>query len=247
MTAATATPPILALSGVAVGYGGPPVVRNLSLHVQPGEIVALLGANGAGKTTTLKAIAGLLIPTRGDIEFAGRPVPTRHPDRLAARGLAHVPENRGIFHRLTARENLLVDRRVGRTGMELAIDLFPALASLLDRRAGLMSGGEQQMLAIGRALAARPSLLMLDEMSHGLAPIIVEQILPQIQSAARHLGCAVLIVEQHVHLALEIADRVYVLSRGELVLDGSASEVATGAAELEVAYFGTAATSPPVP
>ena len=228
---------ILDVADLAVGYGGPPVVRGLSLHVDAGEIVALLGANGAGKTTTLLAVSGLLDPTAGHITFDGTEVTPRRRHSLAAAGLAHVPEDRGIFHGLTVRENLLVDRRVGRQGVDLALTTFPALAPLVDRRAGLLSGGEQQMLAIGRALASRPKLLMLDEMSHGLAPIIVEAILPRLTAAVAEIGCSVIIVEQHVHLALEIANSAYVLSRGGVVLSGAAADVADRALELEAAYL----------
>jgi branched-chain amino acid transport system ATP-binding protein len=235
---------ILDVVDLTVGYGGPPVIRELSLHVRPREIVALLGANGAGKTTTLLAVSGLLTPTSGSIDFDGADVTPRRRFKLAAAGIAHVPEDRGIFHGLTVRENLLVDRRVGRNGVELALTLFPALAPLTDRRAGLLSGGEQQMLAIGRALASRPKLLLLDEMSHGLAPIIVEQILPRLTAAVAEVGCSVLIVEQHVHLALEIADSAYVLSHGGIVLSGAASEVAGRALELEAAYLSTDVSAP---
>jgi branched-chain amino acid transport system ATP-binding protein len=231
-------PRVLELVDVSVGYGGAPVVRGLSLHIGVGEIVALLGANGAGKTTTLLAVSGLLSPIEGRITFNGIEVTPRRRHTLAAQGLAHVPEDRGIFHGLTVRENLLVDRRVGRDGVDLALTVFPALAPLVERRAGLLSGGEQQMLALGRALASRPKLLMLDEMSHGLAPIIVEQILPQLTTAVAEIGCSVIIVEQHVHLALEVADRAYVLANGRVTLDGDTQKIAAAAADLEAAYLG---------
>jgi branched-chain amino acid transport system ATP-binding protein len=228
---------VLDIVNVSVGYGGLPVVRGVSLHVNGGEIVALLGANGAGKTTTLLAISGLLEASEGRIEFNGAEVTPRRRHALADLGMAHVPEDRGIFHGLTVRENLLVDRRVGRNGVDMAVAMFPALAPLLDRQAGLLSGGEQQMLALGRALASRPKLLMLDEMSHGLAPIVIEAILPQLTEAVDAIGCSVIIVEQHVHLALEVAQTAYVLSRGVVVLSGAAADVADRALELEAAYL----------
>jgi len=230
--------PLLVLRDLTVGYGASPVVRNLHLDVHSGEIVALLGANGAGKTTTLRAISGLLAATSGTITFDGAAASPRHRRQLATRGLAHVPDNRGVFQSLTVRQNLLVDRRVGHQGVDTALDLFPTLAPLIDRQAGLLSGGEQQMLALGRALATRPRLLLLDEMSHGLAPIVVERILPTLTNAVTELGCAVLIVEQHVHLALDIADRAYVLARGELAFTGTASEIAANTNQLEAAYLG---------
>jgi branched-chain amino acid transport system ATP-binding protein len=208
--------PILCLDGLTVGYDGPPVVRDLALTVGPGEVVAVLGANGAGKSTTLRAVSGLLHPAAGTVSFAGRPL-TRTPPAVRARlGIAHVPEGRGVFAGLTVAEHLRLGHRGERLDAALAYRYFPALAEIRDRRAGLLSGGEQQMLAMGRALARHPRLLLLDELSLGLAPIIVERLLPIVRAYADTSGCGVLLVEQHVGLALDIADRGYVISRGAI-------------------------------
>jgi branched-chain amino acid transport system ATP-binding protein len=223
------------------GYAGVPVVRNLHLHVDAGEVVALLGPNGAGKTTTLSTIAGILPATRGSIDVLGKPVTAGRPHRIARRGVALVPEDRSLFYGLTARENLKLGTRGRRIAMADVVELFPELESLLDRRAGLLSGGEQQMLAIARALLGRPHLLMIDEMSLGLAPILVARLLPVVRRIAKETGAAVLLVEQHVHLALTVADRAYVLNRGQIVLDGTGSELAGRRDLIEASYLGMSA------
>ncbi|HET9968432.1 MAG TPA: ABC transporter ATP-binding protein [Streptosporangiaceae bacterium] len=235
---------VLELDGLSVAYDRARVVRGLTLTVGRGEVVALLGANGAGKTTTLRAISGLLKPADGVIRLDGRDLAGVSPTARARLGLAHVPYDRGIFFGLTVAEHFRLDGTDrpggagGRAEMDVAFERFPALRALHGRKAGLLSGGEQQMLAIGRALSRRPRLLMLDEMSLGLAPVIVDRLLPAVREAAASYGTAVLLVEQHVHLALKIADRGYVLSHGELAASGTARQLSQDGALLAASYLG---------
>ncbi len=229
---------LLRITDLSTGYNGVPVVRGLNVHVEEGEVVALLGPNGAGKTTTLLTVSGMNPIMSGDIEILGRSVKGRKPHHIAREGLAHVPEDRSLFFQLTVRENLRLKARRGSAALDEALGYFPALAALMDRRAGLLSGGEQQMLAVARALTVRPKLLMVDEMSLGLAPIIVERLLPVLREIASKTGTGILLVEQHVHLALEVADRAYVLSHGNLVLEGAAAHLRENAHLLESSYLG---------
>ena len=228
----------LAIGGLTAGYDQAPVIRNVDLTVDAGEVVALLGANGAGKTTTLRVISGTVKPIAGSVSLDGEELASLPPSARAQRGVAHVPEGRGIFFGLTVAEHLRLGHRGERLDDEIAYEYFPKLKELQRRRAGLLSGGEQQMLAIGRALARRPRLLLLDELSLGLAPILVENLLPIVRDNARQSGCAVLLVEQHVHLALEVADRGYVLSHGEIVLHKSAEELRRDHHLLVASYLG---------
>jgi branched-chain amino acid transport system ATP-binding protein len=233
---------VLEASELSVGYSDIAVVRDLSLIVRRGEVVALLGPNGAGKTSTLLALSGLARVLNGRRGLMGLDVTGLAPHLRARRGLAHVPEGRGIFYGLTVRENFSVSR-TGYKNHDRALRYFPQLDQLIDRRAGLLSGGEQQMLAIGRALLGEPRVLLVDELSLGLSPLLTERLMPVIRTLADETGCGVLLVEQHIDMALEIADSAYVLAHGDCVLSGSANEVLTSRAVIEAEYMGAGAAA----
>jgi len=241
MAASNPTTPLLAVRDLRVAYGGIQAVKGLSLHLDAGELVCLIGANGAGKTTTLKAISGLLPPQGGEIVYQGQSVVGQGAWRLPEQGLVMVPEGRGIFTRMSIDENLRMgaylrrDREV-EADIEAVYQRFPRLKERMTQLAGTLSGGEQQMLAMGRALMARPKLLLLDEPSMGLSPIMVDAIFDVIRDIARQ-GVTVLLVEQNAHRALEMADRGYVLESGELVLAGPASELLDNP-QVQAAYLG---------
>jgi branched-chain amino acid transport system ATP-binding protein len=233
----------LAVRDLFAGYRGVPVIREVNLEVRPGEVVALLGPNGAGKTTTLETIAGLNRPISGTVELSGESVGGKPAYMLARRSLALVPEGRALFPGLTVREHLRLAAGRGQRASreEELLEMLPELRKCLNRKAGLLSGGEQQMLAVGRALVTRPRLLLVDEMSLGLAPVIVERLLPILRRAADELGSSVLFVEQHVALALEISDRAYVLTHGRIRLEGPAAELRERRELLAASYLGETA------
>ena len=233
---------LLELAGLHVRYGNIAAVKDLSLHVDPGEIVTLIGANGAGKSTTLRTISGLQRPYRGAISFQGRRIDTLPTHDIVRLGIAQAPEGRQIFPRMSVRENLEMGGFLRDDAEQLAADheamleLFPRLRERLDQKAGTMSGGEQQMLAVASALMARPRLLLLDEPSMGLAPLLVELIFDTI-ARIREQGTTVLLVEQNAHAALAVADRAYVLESGVLRLSDDAAKLAADPA-ITQAYLG---------
>ena len=238
------SPPLLEVEDLQAGYFGIPAVRGLSLSVAAGEVVALLGPNGAGKTTTLSTIAGLLTPISGTVRLGEESIAGRPAHRVARLGLSLVPEDRALFPGLTVRDNLRMARGERSLGHAEQHVMLPELEKCLGRKAGVLSGGEQQMLAVGRALVSRPRLLLVDEMSLGLAPVVVERLLPVLRRIATELGSGVLFVEQHIKLALEVADRAYVLNHGELVLEGAAAELRGRRDLVEASYLGEAKIDP---
>jgi branched-chain amino acid transport system ATP-binding protein len=218
--------------GLSAGYGQLAVIHDLDLHVDAGEVVALIGRNGAGKTSTLLSLAGELKPMSGEVWWMGKP--TTAPMHVRCRsGLGYVTEERSVIMNLTAADNL----RLADVAPEKAIELFPALGPVLKRTAGLLSGGEQQMLALGRALCREPKVLLADELSLGLAPLIVSRLLATLRAAAHERGVGILLVEQHVRQALAIADRVYVMDRGTVTLSGAAEDMRGRLDEIEATYL----------
>ena len=220
---------MLELEGVHVYYGNIRALAGVSLRVDTGELVALIGSNGAGKSTTLKTISGLIRPRQGTIRYEGEDITHESTDRIVERGISHCPEGRRIFGRLTVRENLLlggIQRPPAdvRQDMEMVGEMFLPLRDRMKQAGGTLSGGEQQMLAIGRALMSRPRLLVLDEPSLGLAPLMVEHIFEVIEDLKRQ-GLTILLVEQNVHHALDVADRAYVMETGRITLEGPASSL----------------------
>ena len=234
--------PLLTVNELEAYYGRVCALHSVSLEVAEGSVAALLGANGAGKTTTLRVISGLLRPTRGSVEFDGKRIDGFGPDRLVRAGIVQVPEGRQIFADLTVRENLMLGGYARRDGgsarqeSQRVFDYFPRLGERLQQRAGTLSGGEQQMLAIGRALMARPRLLLLDEPSLGLAPLLVKEIF-RVIGDIRAAGTTVLLVEQNAHMALRIADHAYLLETGRVIL-GDRSAALRQREEVQRAYLG---------
>jgi branched-chain amino acid transport system ATP-binding protein len=221
---------MLEVAGLSVAYGGIRALRSVSLEVREGEIVAIIGANGAGKSTLLRTIAGDKERVEGSIKLQGQLLPAA-PHQVVARGISLVPEGRRIFPTLTVRENLMVgaylrhDRQGVAEDLAEVLTLFPRLAERLPQKGGTLSGGEQQMLAVGRALMARPKLLLLDEPSLGLAPIVVEELFDKIQTVNRERGLTIMLVEQNAFLALEAAHRAYVLVTGQIQREGTGAEL----------------------
>jgi branched-chain amino acid transport system ATP-binding protein len=228
---------VFRLAEIRAGYGDTTVLRDVSITVPPGSVVALIGSNGAGKTTLLRTASGLLRPASGRITFGDKDLTGRPPHAYAQAGICHVPEGRGIFRGLSVRENIVMQAPAGGVAeaMERATSVFPILGSRLGQAAGTLSGGEQQMLALARAYVSRPQVVLLDEVSMGLAPRIVDEIFDFLRLLASE-GTALLIVEQYVARALELADYLFVLNRGEVSFAGQPSEV--DLADLLADYLG---------
>jgi branched-chain amino acid transport system ATP-binding protein len=233
---------VLEVTGLHVAYGGIQAVRSITFHVNQGEMVALIGANGAGKTSTLKAIARVIDAVGGDVHFCGEKISRVAPHDIIRKGIALVPEGRGVFPRLTVAENLAMGAFIRDDKAEIALDLdkvygyFPRLKERTAQLAGTLSGGEQQMLAIGRALMSRPKMLLLDEPSMGLAPIMVQKIFEVIRSVAAE-GMTTLLIEQNAKLALEVSQRAYVLESGQVSINGEAADLLVDP-RVRAAYLG---------
>jgi branched-chain amino acid transport system ATP-binding protein len=235
--------PLLSLQGVVAGYGGITAIKGIDLTVDQGEVVTLIGSNGAGKSTTLRVISGLVRARTGHITFQSNVIDRLPPHRIVQLGISQVPEGRGIFHRLTVMENLSMgafqrrDSEIDRD-IERVFDLFPRLKERRKQPGGTLSGGEQQMLAMGRALMAKPRLLLLDEPSMGLSPILVDAIFDTIRTIQKQ-GSTILLVEQNAAMALEVADRAYVIESGAITLQGTGSDLARDDS-VRKAYLGEA-------
>jgi branched-chain amino acid transport system ATP-binding protein len=237
--------PLLELKKLHVAYGGIQAVKGIDLHVEPAELVCLIGANGAGKTTTLKGITGLQPIKSGTIRYAGEDITGKPAFQLVRKGLSMVPEGRGVFGALTIEENLAMgayardDRAAIRNDVERVFDLFPRLKERRKQTAGTLSGGEQQMLAMGRALMSRPKLLLLDEPSMGLAPLMVQKVFETVIAISKE-GVTILLIEQNAKLALEVSSRGYVMESGEITLQGEARQLLSDP-KVRAAYLGEAA------
>lgn len=229
--------PALQIDDITVGYGGVPAVRGLSASVRAGEILALLGPNGSGKTTTLLAAVGALKLMSGTLTALGEPI-DRRIERNARRGITLVPDTRGVFHRLSVADNLRLARRRGGRDIDTIYDYFPKLKTMRSRRCGNLSGGEQQMLALAKALLTGPQILLIDEMSLGLSPVAVQDLLPRLRAIADDANMAVVLVEQHIDPALDIADSAMVLHHGRVALSAPAAELRGNRERVEAAYFG---------
>ncbi|MER8732687.1 ABC transporter ATP-binding protein [Mesorhizobium sp. M1227] len=233
---------LLDVTNLEVAYGDVGALWGVSIHVDAGSIVAIVGANGAGKTTLLKTISGLLKPKRGEIFLSGAPLAGKAPEEIAAMGIAHVPEGRGLFRQMTVLENLELGafqpkvRKRFKQSLEKAYTLFPRLKERAGQKARSLSGGEQQMLAIARATMSDPSLLILDEPSLGLSPIVVQQMFALIETLHKQ-GVTILLVEQNIHQALKVADYAFVLKTGELAMQGTGAELIADP-EIQKAYMG---------
>lgn len=233
---------MLKINDINVFYGNIQALKGVSLNIEPGEIVTLIGANGAGKSTLLKTISGLLKPRQGSIVFEGQSIAGKQAQMIVKRGLSHVPEGRRVFSNMTVEENLELgaylrkDKDGIRKDFERVYDLFPRMYERRKQQAGTLSGGEQQMLAMGRALMAKPKLLLLDEPSMGLAPLLVKTIFKIIEEINQN-GTTILLVEQNAHMALSIANRAYVIETGKVVLSGTAEEL-NSSDQIKMAYLG---------
>ena len=224
--------PVVETRGLSAGYGTQAVISDINLVLHPGEVVGLFGANGAGKTTTMLALAGELMPLEGEVELHGEV--TRDPlYRRAQNGLMFVTEEKSVIMGLTTRDNL----RVGGVDIDIALGLFPELEKRINIMGGLLSGGEQQMLSLARALGRNPRILLADELSLGLAPIVVQRLLQAVRDAAAELGMAVLLVEQHVRQALKFADRAYIMRRGTVEISGTTAELMSRISDIEETYL----------
>jgi branched-chain amino acid transport system ATP-binding protein len=234
---------VLEIKKLCSGYREISILHDVSLQVEQGEIVAIVGSNGAGKTTLMRTVAGFIEPMSGEIIFNGEPIQKLPPHQIVAKGIAQVPEGRELFNFLTVEQNLMVGSNIPRArthrreSFELIFGLFPALADRKKQQAGTLSGGEQQMLATARGLMARPLMLMMDEASWGLAPILATELFEAIKRVNEEAGTTIVLVEQNVYKALSIAHHAYVLERGNIVMEGTGQEL-LGREELKTAYLG---------
>jgi branched-chain amino acid transport system ATP-binding protein len=229
---------VLEVSDLKAGYGRVEAVRGVSIRVEQGKVVGLLGRNGAGKSTTLLTLSGLVKPRGGEVRVSGVALKGGKPHLASRAGLTQVPEDRALFTQLTVRENLAVAGARSKAHLREVFDMFPELEPLIDRRGGLLSGGEQQMLVLARALQLKPKVLLIDEMSLGLAPVICARLAQVVRKVADDHGMAVLLVEQHLSLALDVADYGYVMNKGEIVIEGTRDVLAARRHEVESSYMG---------